>query len=136
MRSAIHRLFAITLAIGACARSAGTGGAAPSTKHGPVRLATATGFAIPESVRWDREQQVWWVSNINVGPMKDGNGFISRLGADGQVNSLRFIESGRNGVTLHAPRGLALVGDTLWVADIDAVPASIAARANLSPPWT
>jgi sugar lactone lactonase YvrE len=121
MRCAIHRLFAITLAIGACARSAGTGGAAPSTKHGPVRLATPTGFAIPESVRWDREQQLWWVSNINVGPMKDGNGFISRLGADGQMDSLRFIESGRNGVTLHAPRGLALVGDTLWVADIDAV---------------
>jgi sugar lactone lactonase YvrE len=121
MRHAIHILTIIVLAAGACARSTGNSGAAPSTRDGPVRLATATGFAIPESVRWDREQRVWFVSNINVGPMKDGNGFISRLRADGQVDLLRFIESGRNGVTLHAPRGLALVGDTLWVADIDAV---------------
>src|SRR5207253_654094 len=28
-------------------------------------------------------------------------------------------ESGRNGVTLNAPKGMAIVGDTLWVADID-----------------
>jgi len=117
----IHILTIIVVAAGACARSTGTSGSASSTRDGPVRLATATGFAIPESARWDREQRVWFVSNINGGPMKDGNGFISRLRADGQVDSLRFIESGRNGVTLHAPRGMALAGDTLWVADIDAV---------------
>jgi hypothetical protein len=32
-----------------------------------------------------------------------------------------FIEGGKNGVTLNAPKGMAIVGDTLWVADIDAV---------------
>jgi sugar lactone lactonase YvrE len=126
MRSAVQSLLAITLAAGACARSTGTGGAGPSAAttrvdQGPVRLATVGGFAIPESARWDPEQRVWFVSNINVGPTKDGNGFISRLAADGRVDSLRFIESGRSGITLHAPRGMALVGDTLWVADIDAV---------------
>ena len=117
-----HALFTLTvvLTVGACARAAGTSGAAPSADS-PVRLATVGGFAIPESARWDPEQGVWFVSNINVGPLKDGNGFISRLSADGRVDSLRFIESGRNGITLHAPRGMALVGDTLWVADIDAV---------------
>jgi glucose/arabinose dehydrogenase len=92
------------------------------TADRPVRLATvAGGLAIPESVRWDREQRVWFVSNVNVGPLKDGNGFISRVAADGRMDSLRFIESGRGGVTLHAPRGMAIMGDTLWVADIDAV---------------
>jgi hypothetical protein len=30
-----------------------------------------------------------------------------------------WIEGGKNGVTLHAPKGLAIVGDVLWVADID-----------------
>ncbi|MGH7700779.1 MAG: SMP-30/gluconolactonase/LRE family protein [Gemmatimonadales bacterium] len=40
---------------------------------------------------------------------------------DGAVENLKFIEGGRNGVTLHAPKGLALLGDTLWVADIDMV---------------
>src|SRR5256885_8154331 len=33
----------------------------------------------------------------------------------------RSIEGGRTGVTLHAPKGMALNGDTLWVADIDVV---------------
>ncbi|MCI0689407.1 MAG: hypothetical protein L0Y54_19550, partial [Sporichthyaceae bacterium] len=51
----------------------------------------------------------------------DNNGFISRLTADGMVDSLRFITGGRDGVTLHAPRGLVIVGDTLWASDIDAV---------------
>jgi sugar lactone lactonase YvrE len=32
-----------------------------------------------------------------------------------------LAESGKNGVTLNAPKGLALVADTLWVADLDHV---------------
>jgi len=40
---------------------------------------------------------------------------------DGAVENLKFIEGGRNGIVLNAPKGLALAGDTLWVADIDVV---------------
>jgi sugar lactone lactonase YvrE len=80
------------------------------------------GLKTPESVRYDPEQDVWFVSNINGDPLaKDGNGFISRLKGDGSVDSLHFIESGKSGVTLNAPKGMAITGDTLWVADIDAV---------------
>jgi sugar lactone lactonase YvrE len=32
-----------------------------------------------------------------------------------------FVQGGKGGVTLNAPKGMAIVGDTLWVADIDAV---------------
>src|SRR2546430_16687145 len=46
---------------------------------------------------------------------------ISRVRPDGAVETLKFIEGGHNGVTLHAAKGLALLGDTLWVADIDVV---------------
>ncbi|MBI4715890.1 MAG: hypothetical protein HY760_08145, partial [Nitrospirae bacterium] len=35
--------------------------------------------------------------------------------------ALRFVEGGKSGVTLHAPKGLAVVGDVLYVTDIDAV---------------
>lgn len=85
-------------------------------------VARADGFATPESAIHDLVQDVWFVTNINGNPgAKDNNGFISRVGVDGTVDSLRWIEGGRNGVTLHAPKGTALVGDTLWVADIDAV---------------
>jgi sugar lactone lactonase YvrE len=60
------------------------------------------------------------VSNINGAPLqKDNNGYISRLRPDGTPYSLKFIEGGKKGVTLNAPKGLAINGDTLWVADID-----------------
>lgn len=96
-----------------------TQAAAPVT---PAKVAATEGFSTPESVLWDAGQSHWLVTNINGGPSaKDGNGFISRLTADGAVDSLKFIEGGRNGVTLNAPKGMALQGDTLWVADIDAL---------------
>jgi sugar lactone lactonase YvrE len=88
----------------------------------PGLAATATGFKTPESVRYDSAADVFFVSNINGDPLaKDGNGFISRMTPNGTIDSLEFIAGGRDGVTLNAPKGLALVGDTLWVADIDAV---------------
>lgn len=87
-----------------------------------TRMATVEGFSTPESVRYDPDQDVFFVSNINGNPgAKANNGFISRVRPDGTVDSLRFIAGGRGGATLHAPKGMALVGDTLWVADIDAV---------------
>jgi sugar lactone lactonase YvrE len=86
------------------------------------RVAVVTGFSTPESVLHDSTQDIYFVSNINGGPTaKDNNGFISRVRPDGAIENLKFIEGGRAGATLNAPKGLALVGDTLWVADIDAV---------------
>ena len=80
------------------------------------------GFDSPESARYDPDLDVWYVSNVHGSAIaKDGNGYISRLKADGTVDSLKWIEGGRGGVTLNGPKGLALQGDTLWVADIDAV---------------
>ncbi|HWN19402.1 MAG TPA: hypothetical protein VNO19_10850 [Gemmatimonadales bacterium] len=74
----------------------------------------------PESARYDRDLDVWFVANINGTPtQKDNNGFISRLRPDGAPYTIKFIEGGKKGVTLNAPKGLAISGDTLWVADID-----------------
>jgi sugar lactone lactonase YvrE len=87
-----------------------------------VRLATIkNGLARPEGMRWDPEQRIWFISNINGGPGHDNNGFITRLRGDGTIENLRFVAGGREGVTLHAPKGMVIVGDTLWVADLDAV---------------
>jgi sugar lactone lactonase YvrE len=94
----------------------------PAAPAAPALVATTEGFSTPEAARWDRASNVWYVANINCGPAdKDNNGFISRLKADGSIDSLRFIEGGKNGVKLNGPKGMALVGDTLWVADVDAV---------------
>jgi sugar lactone lactonase YvrE len=113
----------------ACGRKSDAGAAADTTAAakdstsqaaaGPTRV---EGFQGPESVRYDAELDVWYVSNINGSPVdKDGNVYISRLKADGTVDSMKFIEGGKLGVTLNGPKGLALQADTLWVADIDAV---------------
>ena len=83
-------------------------------------ISSITGFSTPEAARYDGEQDVWFVSNIEGAPAaRDNNGFISRLRPDGTIDSLRFIAGGRDGVTLNAPKGLLVVGDTLWVADLD-----------------
>jgi sugar lactone lactonase YvrE len=76
----------------------------------------------PESAHYDKDLNIWFVSNVNGDPgKKDNNGYISRLKADGTPDTTKFIVAGKNGVTLNAPKGIAIVGDTLWVADIDAV---------------
>lgn len=87
-----------------------------------VRLSATDGFSGPEAVRYDADQDVYFVSNFNgSGSDRDDNGFISRMRPDGTIDSLRFIAGGANGVTLHAPRGMTIVGDTLWACDVDAV---------------
>jgi len=101
-------------------RAGGTTGTAGA--GGATKVKTISGFQTPESVKWDSSSGYWFVSNINgQPPAKDGNGFISRLTRDGTVDSLHFITSGKNGVTLNAPKGIAIIGDTLFVADIDVI---------------
>lgn len=110
---------AVTLA--ACAstgtQAAGTGSTA--VKPWFVR----DGFVAPEAVRYDPDQDVYFVGNWGTGSASatDNNGYISRMKPDGQIESMRFIAGGTNSVVLHAPRGMYIVGDTLWVADADAV---------------
>ena len=83
---------------------------------GPVKVASVNGFQTPESVLWDSSQDVYFVSNINGNPaVKDGNGFISVLAPAGMMRDSAFIKG------LNAPKGMALVHDTLWVTDIDVV---------------
>jgi SMP-30/Gluconolactonase/LRE-like region len=89
----------------------------------PTRLATVDGFVQPEAVRYDPQQDVYFVANFGEGApgVRDTNGFISRMRPDGTIESLRWIAGKSNGVTLHAPLGMTIVGDTLWVVDAGAV---------------
>jgi len=124
---------ALSLGLGACnprqtdKRTGAVGdsavGVESETSSGSARkVGETSNFEGPESVRYDPDQDVWFVSNINGHPAaKDNNGYISRLKADGTPDTLKFIAAGRKAVTLHAPKGMAIVGDTLWVADINAV---------------
>lgn len=95
---------------------------APAISGEARLLTTVRGLSGPEAVRYDPEQDVYFVANWNGDANAlDDNGFISRVHPDGTVDSLRFIAGGRGGTVLHAPRGMWIAGDTLWAADVDAV---------------
>ena len=104
------------------------GGSAPPVDGVSVGVAspdagyvtTIGGLHDPESVRYDARQDVYFISNmVGHGSTKDGNGYVVRVSAADPTQSQVFIEGGKNGATLDAPKGLAISGDTLWVADID-----------------
>lgn len=80
------------------------------------------GLKVPESVRYDAALDAYFVSNIDGIPnQKDNNGFIVRLDAGNPSAPVDVVRGGVKGVTLNAPKGMAIAGDTLWVADIDVV---------------
>ena len=72
------------------------------------------GLSNPESVIYDPKLNHLYVSNVNgSGVEKDGNGFISIVSLDGKMVQEKWVAG------LNAPKGLALHGRTLYVADID-----------------
>lgn len=75
---------------------------------------TDTVFKTPESLIYDSVREFVYVANVNENPWeKDGNGFISRMDLDGNIISPMWV-SGFNG-----PKGMGIVGEVLYVADID-----------------
>jgi glucose/arabinose dehydrogenase len=105
----------------AASSAAATPAPAPAARPEPVLSIKEAGFATPESVLYDAKNDVYLVTNINGSPSAaDNNGFVSRVTPDGKVE-LKWIEAGKKGVKLDAPKGSAAVGDTLYVADITRV---------------
>lgn len=89
---------------------------------GPKPLFHTTGFQTPESVLYDDVNDRYLVSNINGTPFEaDNNGYITVLATDGKVTTEKWIEGGKNKVTLNAPKGSAIDSGILYVADIDTV---------------
>lgn len=84
-------------------------------------LFTVEGFSGPEAVRYFEEDQVYFVANFNgAGNAKDANGFISKVNSSGEIESLKFM-IGTSEHPLHAPRGMFIQNNSLFVADIDGV---------------
>src|SRR5712675_105758 len=79
---------------------------------------TISGFEAPESIIKSGDRL--FVSNMGGSkpdPMAlDGNGFISELSKDGRIIHEKFQKSVLNG-----PKGLAIVKDVVYVADINRV---------------
>ncbi len=81
----------------------------------------APGFDRPWSVVHDTAADVYLVSSVEGAPLaKDGAGYVSRVRPDGGMDR-HWIRGGVAGVTLHAPKGMAIGAGVLHVADIDVV---------------
>ena len=75
---------------------------------------TVEGFSSPESTIVNKSDL--YVSNVGkeLKPtLKDGDGFISKLDINGKIKELHFIDG------LDAPKGMGIIGNTLFVADIN-----------------
>jgi sugar lactone lactonase YvrE len=90
---------------------------AQAQDHKLVRLwESDTTLAIPESVLPDTQKGILYVSLINGGPWdKDGKGEIAQLDMTGKIKNASWATG------LHAPKGMAIVGDKLYVADVTEV---------------
>lgn len=67
----------------------------------------------PESVAYDSEDDLLFVSNVNMNPWeKDGNGFISKLNLKGDVLEAQWIKG------LNGPKGMGIHKGKLYVSDI------------------
>ncbi len=88
----------------------------------PAHAFTLSDFEAPESVLVDPEDGAYYVSNVNGATGdKDGNGYISKIGPNGKIVIQKFIGGRKEDHPLHAPKGLALLGNRLFVTDIDTV---------------
>ena len=75
---------------------------------------TDTTLTTCESVIYDAKRDAIYVACINGAPdKKDGNGFITKINASGKVETLKWATG------LDAPKGMGIIGDKLYVTDVD-----------------
>lgn len=81
---------------------------------------TVTELQSPYSFVNDPIDKSYFISSVNgEAEAADNNGFITKLNHNGKLVDLKFIQGGKNDVTLHAPKGMTLVDHVLYVADLD-----------------
>ena len=73
-----------------------------------------SGLNMPESAVYDSRTNIVFVSNIHGKPNdKDGVGYLSTLRPDGRIIQMRWVEG------FHAPKGMIVIGEKIYVSDID-----------------
>ncbi len=123
----MHRGLLIALGFAACLPivQVGSPPRASAQDVKPLRVVseqTVKGFAFPETVTYDPQARVLYVSEFGseLKPAeKDGKGRISRVSLTGEVLDKQFLPAA--GDVLNKPKGSWVVGNRLWVTDIDVV---------------
>lgn len=72
---------------------------------------------VPESVLFDKKNNILYVANIDGKEPwgKDGKGSVGKVGTDGKIIAAEWVTG------LNAPKGMGLLNNKLYVADIDRV---------------
>lgn len=83
-------------------------------------IVSVTGFSGPEAVRYDPDQDVYFVSNFNGEASGDANAFVSKMSSSGEIIDLEFM-TGTARTPFHGGRGMFIVDDGLWVADANGI---------------
>jgi hypothetical protein len=114
----------MALALGTCLAGLQLTGASTSSAKElkVISERTVTGFGHVESVAYDPVGKVFYTSDF--GPElkpadKDGKGKITKVSLDGKILEDGFLPA--KGQTLNKPKGIWIVGNRLWVTDIDSV---------------
>ena len=98
--------------------------ATASAQYRATSEQTVGGFVNPESAGCDTRARVLYVGNFGspkLDPaLKDGMGYISKVGLDGKVIEKQWVPV-PGGEKLNKPKGIWIQGDRLWVTDIDVV---------------
>lgn len=113
---------AAALLVAGCDRATPPPAPAPATEVNTITTPRIVdGFASPESVLIAGDRR--FVSNMGAKPeptSKDGDGYISELDAQGALVKQRIFP--REGdPPLNAPKGMAVIGNRLFVTDIDRI---------------
>jgi sugar lactone lactonase YvrE len=78
------------------------------------KWATTQDLKVPESVLYDADRDVLFISNVNGSPLeKNGKGFISKVTLTGEFENLEWVTG------LNAPKGSGIWQNKLYVTDID-----------------
>ncbi len=81
-----------------------------------------TNLEMPQSFIAHPSGEGYFIANANGEPgISDNNGFISKLDQNGNLLDLHFIQGGQGDTILHSPHGMAVAGETLYVADINII---------------
>ena len=123
----MRRELLIALGLSACLPMVQVGSSSRASAQDvkPLRVVseqTVKGFAFPETVTYDPQARVLYVSEFGseLKPAeKDGKGRISRVSLTGEVLDKQFLPAA--GDVLNKPKGSWVLGNRLWVTDIDVV---------------
>jgi len=76
---------------------------------------TDTTLITPESVIYDAANDVYYATCMGPNPTGkfDGDGYIAKIGSDGKIIDNHWVKN------LDDPKGLALIGNTLYAADLN-----------------